>query len=85
MEVAHAVAWGHACWIKGSYGFLKNRNDKLSELKFIYSEKGTKFCKIFTLLLAYVVPVKSKVEISQNFAAVSEYMNFTKVLLSKPA
>ena len=30
-------------------------------LKFIYSEKATKFCEIFTLLLSYVVPVKSKV------------------------
>ena len=27
-------------------------------LKFIYSEKVTKFCEIFTLLLSYVVPVK---------------------------
>ena len=44
-------------------------------LKFIYSEKATKFCEISTLTLSYVVPVKSKVEISQNFAA-SEYMNF---------
>ena len=33
-------------------------------LKFIYSEKATKFCKIFTLLLSYVVPVKCKVKIS---------------------
>ena len=47
-------------------------------LKFIYSEKATKFCKISTLLLSYVVPVKSKVEISQNFVAFSEYMNFNK-------
>ena len=47
--------------------------------------KILQICKTSTLLLAYVVPVKSKVEISQNFAAVSEYMNFTKVLLSKPA
>ena len=46
------------------------------ELKFIYSEKDTKFCKISTLILSYVVPVKSKVEISQNFVAFSEYMNF---------
>ena len=44
--------------------------------KFIYSEKATKFCKISTLLLSYVVPVKSKVDISQNFVAFSEYMNF---------
>ena len=47
------------------------------QVKFIYSEKATKFCEIFTLLLSYVVPVKSKVKISQNFVAFSEYMNFT--------
>ena len=46
------------------------------KLKFIYSEKATKFCEIFTLLLSYVVPVKSKVKISQNFVAFSEYINF---------
>ena len=45
-------------------------------VKLIYSEKAAKFCKIFTLLLSYVVPVKSKVKISQNFVAFSEYMNF---------
>ena len=38
-----------------------------SILKFVYSEKATKFCEIFTLLLSYVVPVKSKVEISQTW------------------
>ena len=43
-------------------------------VKFIFSEKATKFCKTSTLLLFYVVPVKSK--ISQNFVAFSEYMNF---------
>ena len=48
------------------------------EVKFIYSEKATKFCEIFTLLLSYVVPVKSKVKILQNFVAFSESMNFTK-------
>ena len=48
-----------------------------SLVKFIYSEKATKFCKIFTLLLFYVVQVKSKVKISQNIVAFSEYMNFT--------
>ena len=45
-------------------------------LKFIYSGKATKFYEISTLLLSYVVPVKSKVEILQNFMAFSEYMNF---------
>ena len=52
------------------------------ELKFIYSEKATKFCKIFTLLLSYMVPVKNKVEISQNFVAFSEYMNFKDRILN---
>ena len=51
-------------------------SNKLIEVKFIYSEKATKFFEIFTLLLAYVVPVKSKVKISENFVAFSEYMNF---------
>ena len=45
-------------------------------VKFIYFEKATQFCEISTLLLSYEVPVKSKVEISQNFVAISEYMNF---------
>ena len=48
-------------------------------LKFVYSEKATKFCEIFTLLLSYVVPVQSKVKISQNIVAFSEYMNFNIV------
>ena len=45
-------------------------------VKFIYSEKATKFYKIFTLLLTVCTVVKSKVKISQNFVAFSEYMNF---------
>ena len=45
-------------------------------LNFIYSDKATQFCNIFKLLLSYVVPVKSKVKISQDFVAFSEYMNF---------
>ena len=49
-------------------------------IKFIYSEKATKFCEIFTLLLSYVVAVKSKVKISQNFVDFSEYMNFIRNL-----
>ena len=43
----------------------------------MYSEKDTKFCKFSTLLLSYVVPVESKVEILQNFVSFSEYTNFT--------
>ena len=45
-------------------------------LKFIYSEKATKFCKTFILRLITVHTVKSKVKILQNFVAFSEYMNF---------
>jgi hypothetical protein len=41
-------------------------------LKLIYSEKATKSCEIFTLLLSYA----GKEKISQNFVAFSEYMNF---------
>ena len=47
-----------------------------SHVRFIYSEKTTNFCEISTLVLSYVVPVKSKVEILQNYVAFSEYMNF---------
>ena len=44
-------------------------------VKFIYSEKATKFCEISTLHLSHVVPVKSKADISQTFVTFSEYMN----------
>ena len=47
-------------------------------VKFIYSEMATKFCEISTLLLTVCTVVKSKVVISQNFVAFSEYMNFKK-------
>ena len=50
-------------------------------LKFRYPEKATKFCKISTVDLFYLVAVKSTVEISQNFVAFSEYMNFTLELI----
>ena len=44
----------------------------LTLLKFIYSEKVTKVCKISTLDLSYVVTVKSTVEISQKLVSFSE-------------
>ena len=44
-------------------------------IKFIYSEKATKFCEISTLLLTGTKG-QSKVEILQSFVAFSEYMNF---------
>ena len=48
-------------------------------LKFTYSDKVTKFWEISTLLLSYVVSVKSKVKILQTFVAFSEYMNFNEL------
>ena len=47
-------------------------------LKFVYSEKATKLYEISTYLLSTVLTDKSKVEISQNFVAFSEYTNFKK-------
>ena len=48
--------------------------------KFLYCEKATKFCEIFTLLLTGTTWDKSKVKISQNFMAFSENMNFKTAL-----
>ena len=56
--------------------YLCSRMQASVLLKFIFSEKATKFCDIFTLLLSTVHTVKSKLKISQNFVAFSEYMNF---------
>ena len=39
---------------------------------------ATEFCEISTIDLSYLVPVKSTVEISQNFVAFSENMNFSE-------
>ena len=57
--------------------------DFLRICKVHFTMKTTKFCDISTLLLSYVVPVKSKVEISQNFVAISRYMNFNAWKLKK--
>ena len=50
--------------------------DGLRVVKFIYSEKATKFCEISTVDLSYVVLVKFTVEILQNFVVFTENMNF---------
>ena len=47
----------------------------------MYSEKATKFREISNLILTVCTVVKSKVEISQNFVAFSEYMNFNEFYL----
>ena len=63
-----------------SQELVTNMNSASKYIKFIYSEKATKFREIFTLLLTVCTVVKSKVKISQNFVAFSEYMNFTNTL-----
>ena len=56
---------------------MPQKFDKITPfLKFIYSEKAAKLCKISTLLLTGTTEDKSKVKISQNFVAFSDYMNF---------
>ena len=56
----------------------------LTQMNFIYSEKATKFCEIFTLLLTVCTVVKSKVKFLQSFVAFSEYMNFIHIYFLKP-
>ena len=46
-------------------------------VKFKYSEKATKFCEISTVDLTFTKQDKSAEDISQNFVAFSENMNFT--------
>ena len=53
------------------------------QLKFIYSEKGTKFCEISTVDLIGTPQDKPTEEISQNFVAFSEYMNFKAKFILK--
>ena len=60
---------------------ISSEKTYLYVLKFIYSEKATKFCEISTVDLSYVVTVKSTVEVSQKFVAFSEYMNFNLIFL----
>ena len=61
------------------YVYISNKIFRIISLKIIFSEKATNFCEISTLVLSYVVTVKSPVEISQNFVAFSEYMNFSSI------
>ena len=66
-EKLFTVRWDLLPWV------FDREHHILAVLKFIYSEKATKFCEIFTLLLTVCTVVKSKVKI----VAFSEYMNFT--------
>ena len=53
LHSAHIIFVSFAVWIK--IPIITNSNNLV---KFIYFEKATKFCEIFTLLLSYVVPVR---------------------------
>ena len=62
---------------EGNYFHFGPIFKKMCKIKVhIYFEKATKFCEFSTVYLSYVVPVKSTVEILQNFAAISKYMYF---------
>ena len=52
-------------------------------IKVRISWEGNKIFRNLHLILSYVVPVKCKVEISQNFVAFSEYMTFAINFLIK--
>ena len=76
MDVPLRIPSKNARVQKTFFGWECGELRKIRRLKFIYSEKATKFCEIFRLLLTSVHTVKSKGKISQNFVAFSEYMNF---------
>ena len=90
MVYCFIAAWiysGQFCFSEKEINQLKYFENNFSDLqsyfgrenailKFVYSEKAAKFCEISTLLLSRVHTDKCKVEISQNFVAFSEYMNF---------
>ena len=53
---------------------------ELTKVILSLTDRKTVFPHIVSaLLLSYVVPVKSKVDILQNFVAFSEYMNFKRM------
>ena len=66
----------HCNWLKIRKVTAPESRKTLRLIKFIYSEKATKFCEIFPLLLTTVHTVRSKGKILQNFVAFSEYINF---------
>ena len=49
----------------------------------MYSEKATTVCETSIVDLSFVVPVKSMLEIFQNYVAFSEFMNFKQKKMTK--
>ena len=62
--------------VEGNYSMKQN-------YRTFTGHKVTKFFKIFTLLLTICTLVKGNVNISQNFVAFSEYMNFTFIISNR--
>ena len=64
-------------WSLTQYNFESYKYHSL--IKFIYSEKATKFCEVSTVdLTANTTQDKSTLGISQKILAFSDYMNFTQ-------
>ena len=72
MQCSQAV---HCNWLKIRKVTAPESQKTLRLIKLIYSEKATKICEVFPLLLSTVHTVKSK---EPNFVAFSEYMNVYK-------
>ena len=72
---AHEFRFEIFCYLSFLTSKMLTKNLTESVIKFIYSEKATKFCEISNLLLTGTTKDKIKVEISQNFVAFSEYIN----------
>ena len=67
-------------WVTAEYFVILFR---YLSLKFIYSEKTTKFCEISNVDLSYVVPVKSTAEISQNIWTLMVNLLSTKNIIDR--
>ena len=87
METFYTVSFSTYLIGQSSYLLTTNSKEKhwriTIQVKSIYSEKVPKFCKISTVDLSYVVPVKSTLDISHTFVAFWKYMNFSSFMLEK--
>ena len=74
LSLKHRSATHNAHWLNQE---LTTRKLCIFIVKVHIFWEGHKISRNLHLLLFYVVPVKNKAEISKNFVAFSEYMNFT--------
>ena len=58
VTIDNEVVKNHSAMLNDHFKQIETYQVTFLYLKFIYSEKATKFCKISTLLLSYVMPVK---------------------------